>query len=190
MRLLSASKRLLQVEFWLKGLHQNTSTPSGDVHMIKKLGITLLFLALGSVSALAADFNGKWTGDVQGRNGNTQTLTFDFHVDGTTLTGKITTPRGDVDLSNGKVDGDNISFDQVLNFNGNSITISYKGTADGADSIKFTRTFGSNGDRPPQDFVAKRGSADAAPAAPAAPAQPAPPATPPPPPTGTTATPQ
>ena len=98
--------------------------------MIKKLGITLLFLALGSVSALAADFNGKWTGDVQGRNGNTQTLTFDFHVDGTTLTGKITTPRGDMDITNGKVDGDNISFDQVLNFNGNSFTISYKGTAD------------------------------------------------------------
>ncbi len=155
--------------------------------MIKKLGITLLFLALGSVSALAADFNGKWTGDVQGRNGP-QTLTFDFHVDGATVTGKITTPRGDVDLSNGKVDGDNISFDQVLNFNGNSFTISYQGKAAADGTINFTRTFGgSNGDRPPQTFVAKRASADAAPAAPAAPA---PPANPPPPPTNTTATPQ
>jgi hypothetical protein len=144
--------------------------------MMKKLGITLLFFALGSVTALAADFNGKWTGDVPGRNGNTQTITFDFHVDGATLTGKVSTPRGDVDISNGKVDGDNISFDQVLNFNGNSFTISYKGTADGADSIKFTRTFGG-GDRPPQDFVAKRVPAEAAPAAPAA-AAPAPPATP------------
>ncbi|MGB8028728.1 MAG: hypothetical protein WCF30_03600 [Terracidiphilus sp.] len=142
--------------------------------MMKKLGIALLFFALGSVSALAADFNGKWTGDVQGRNG-TQTLTFVFHVDGSNLTGKITTPRGDMDISNGKVDGDNISFDQVLNFNGNSFTISYKGTADGADSIKFTRTFGANGDRPPQEFVAKRAPADAAPAAPAPPATPAPP---------------
>src|ERR1700691_5168643 len=114
--------------------------------MMKKLGITLLLFALGSVSALAADFNGKWTGDVPGRNGNTQTLTFSFHVDGAALTGKVTTPRGDVDISNGKVDGDNISFDQVLNFNGNSFTISYKGVADG-DTIKFTRTFGANGDR-------------------------------------------
>jgi hypothetical protein len=131
--------------------------------MIKKLGITILFLALGSVSALAADFNGKWTGDVQGRMG-TQTLTFDFHVDGSTLTGKITTPRGDVDISNGKVDGDTISFDQVLNFNGNSITISYKGTAAADGTIKFTRTFGSSGDRPPQDFIAKRAPADATPA--------------------------
>ena len=131
--------------------------------MMKKLGTTLLFFALGSVTALAADFNGKWTADVPGRNGNTQTLTFDFHVDGTTLTGTVTTPRGSIDISNGKVDGDNISFDQVMNFNGNSFTISYKGTADG-DTIKFTRTFGGGGDRPPQEFVAKRAPAEAAPA--------------------------
>jgi hypothetical protein len=135
--------------------------------MMKKLGLTLLFVALGSVAALAADFNGKWTADVPGRNGNTMTLTFDFHVDGATLTGKITSPRGDTDISNGKVDRDNISFDQVMNFNGSSFTISYKGTADG-DTIKFTRTFGG-GDRPPQDFVAKR--APAATPAPAPPAQ-------------------
>ena len=158
--------------------------------MMKKLVLATLFFAVSSAVALAADFNGKWTGDVQGRNGNTQTLTFDFHVDGTTLTGKITTPRGDEDITNGKVDGDNVSFDQVLNFNGNSITISYQGKAAADGTINFTRTFGGGGDRPPQTFVAKRSSADAAPAAPAAPAQPAPPATPPPPPTGTTATPQ
>jgi hypothetical protein len=119
--------------------------------------------AFGTVSALAADFNGKWTADVQGRNGP-QTITFDFHVDGSTLTGKVTTPRGDTDISNGKVDGDNISFDQVMNFNGNEVKISYKGTAAGADSIKFTRQFGSMGDRPPQEFVAKRGAAAAPPA--------------------------
>ena len=38
--------------------------------MFKKIGLAVLFLALGSVSALAADFNGKWTADVQGRNGH------------------------------------------------------------------------------------------------------------------------
>jgi hypothetical protein len=130
--------------------------------MFKKLAMALLFVALGSVTALAADFNGKWTAEMQGRNG-TQTVTFDFHVDGSTLTGKITTPRGDMDISNGKVDGDNISFDQTVNFNGNSFTINYKGTADGADSIKFTRQMG---DRPAMEFTAKRGDAGAAPAAP------------------------
>lgn len=130
--------------------------------MIKKLGITLLVFTLGSVAALAADFNGKWTADVPGRNGNTQTINFDFHVDGSTLTGKVTTMRGDIDITNGKVDGDNISFDTVMNFNGNSMTATYTGKADG-DTIKFTRAMamgGGNGGggRPPAEFVAKRGS--------------------------------
>ena len=128
--------------------------------MMKKLGLAVMLFALGSMTALAADFNGKWTAEVQGRMG-TQTITFDFHVDGATLTGKVTTPRGDMDVTNGKVDGDNISFDQVMNFNGNSMTINYKGKADG-DTIKFTRQMG---DRPAAEFVAKRPSADAAPAA-------------------------
>ncbi|HEV2133692.1 MAG TPA: hypothetical protein VGR47_05465 [Terracidiphilus sp.] len=129
--------------------------------MFKKLALAVLFIALGSVTALAADFNGKWTAQVETPRG-TQTLTFNFKVDGSALTGTVTTMRGDVDIQNGKVDGDNISFDQVMNFNGNEFKISYTGKADGADSIKFTRQFG---DRPGTDFVAKRGDAGAAPAA-------------------------
>ncbi len=119
--------------------------------MLKKLALALLFVALGTVTAFAADVSGKWTASVQGRRG-TQNITFNFTVDGSTLTGKITTERGDSDISNGKVDGDTISFDQVLNFNGNQRTISYKGTVDG-DSIKFTRTMG---DRPGTEFTATR----------------------------------
>ncbi len=129
--------------------------------MFKKLGLAVLLLALGSVSALAADFNGKWSADVTTPRG-TQTLIFDFHVDGSTLTGTITTRRGDMDITNGKVDGDNISFDQVMNFNGDTRTISYTGKADG-DTIKFTRQMG---DRGSTDFVAKRGAPAAPPPAP------------------------
>ncbi len=128
--------------------------------MMRKLALAALFLALGSLTAMAADFNGKWNAQVQGRNGM-QTLVFDFHVDGSTLTGKITTPRGDTDITNGKVDGDNISFTQKLNFNGNDFTINYTGKVDG-DTIKFTR---QAGDRPAVEFTAKRGDAAAAPAA-------------------------
>jgi len=128
--------------------------------MMRKLAMAVLFLALGSLTAMAADFNGKWNAQVQGRNGM-QTLVFDFHVDGSTLTGKITTPRGDTDITDGKIDGDNISFTQKLSFNGNDITINYTGKADG-DTIKFTR---QAGDRPAVEFTAKRGDAPAAPAA-------------------------
>lgn len=119
--------------------------------MLKKLTLAVMFVALGTVSALAADFNGKWTGDVTTPRG-TQTLTFEFKVDGAALTGKITTPRGTTDITNGKVDGDNISFDQVMNFNGNEFKINYTGKADG-DTIKFTRKMGDMGS---SDFVAKK----------------------------------
>ncbi len=130
--------------------------------MFRKLGLAVLFVALGSVTALAADFNGKWTAQVETPRG-TMPLTFNFHVDGSKLTGTVSTRRGDTDIENGKVDGDNISFDQVMNFNGNEFKISYSGKADGPDSIKFTRQFG---DRPGTDFTARRGDAGAPPSAP------------------------
>lgn len=129
--------------------------------MFKKIGLAVLFLALGTVSALAADFSGKWTADVTTPRG-TQTLTFDFHVDGATLTGKVTSPRGDSDIADGKIDGDNISFSQVMNFNGNEMKIVFTGKADG-DTIKFSRQVA---DRPAAEFVAKRGAAAAPAAAP------------------------
>jgi len=137
--------------------------------MMRKFLLVVTFLVLGSVAALAADFNGKWSATVNGMRGP-QNISFNFKVDGAAVTGTITTPRGDTDISNGKIDGDNISFDQVMNFNGNSFTISYKGTISG-DTIKFTRSFpsGPNGDRPPQEFTANRG--DAAPAPASAPQQ-------------------
>jgi hypothetical protein len=119
--------------------------------MFRKLGLAVLLLALGSVGALAADFNGKWTADVETPRG-TQNITLELHAVGTTLTGKITTPRGDTDIQDGKIDGESISFVQVMNFNGNEMKIVYTGKADG-DTIKFTRQVA---DRPAQDFVAKR----------------------------------
>ena len=119
--------------------------------MLRKLVLVALFVALGSVSALAADFNGKWTAQVETPRG-TQDMSFDFHVDGTTLTGKVTSPRGDTDIQDGKIDGENISFAQVVNFNGNEMKITYTGKADG-ETIKFTRQVG---DRPAVDFVANR----------------------------------
>ena len=118
--------------------------------MLRKLALAALFITLGTVSALAADFNGKWTGDVQGRNG-TQTLTFDIHVAGGAVTGKVTTPRGDQDIT-GKVDGDNITFTSTMSMGGNAMTVTYTGKADG-DTIKFSRAMG---DRPATEFVAKR----------------------------------
>jgi hypothetical protein len=106
---------------------------------------------------MAADLTGKWTAQVPGRGGQTREATYTFKADGNTLTGTISGPRGDMEISDGKIDGDQISFTQTLEFNGNTMKFLYKGTVSG-DAIKFTRTR-DGADGPPQEFTAKRAAA-------------------------------
>lgn len=119
--------------------------------MLKRIALAVLFVTLGAVTAFAADLTGKWTASVETPRG-TQNLTFDFHVDGAKLTGTVTSPRGDSEIQDGKIDGDNLSFTQSVSFNGNDFKINYTGKVDG-DTIKFTRTMG---DRPAVEFTANR----------------------------------
>ena len=107
-------------------------------------------------SAFAADVDGKWTASMPGRQGNTMEVTFVFKADGNTLTGTMSNPRGESEIKDGKIDGNNISFNQTFERGGNSMTIVYKGKVSG-DTIEFTREMqGGGGDRPAQTFTAKR----------------------------------
>jgi len=92
---------------------------------------------VATLTMMAADATGKWTAEMQGRNGNTQTVTMNLKADGNALTGTVSGRMGDTDISNGKVDGDNVTFDVVREFNGNKMTQHYAGTLDG-DTIHFT----------------------------------------------------
>ncbi len=115
----------------------------------------MLFLSLAASVAFAADVNGKWTAQVPGRGGETREVTFTFKADGNQLTGSMTGPRGEVQISDGKIDGDDISFAQVMEFNGNQMKLLFKGKVSG-DEIKFKRQR-EGGDRT-QEFTAKRAS--------------------------------
>jgi hypothetical protein len=123
---------------------------------MRKLFTTGLLLVLLSIAALAADISGKWTAQVPGRGGQTREATFNFKVDGNTLTGTVSGRGGDMPIADGKIDGDSISFTQTLEFNGNSMKFLYKGTVSG-DSIKFTRER-DGGEGQAQEFTAKRAS--------------------------------
>jgi hypothetical protein len=119
--------------------------------MIRKIGLAVLFLVLGSVSALAANVNGKWTADFTTQAG-AQKYTYEFQADGATLTGKAVSEHGNVAIRNGKIDGDTISFVEVLSKDGKDIEITYTGKIVG-DQINFTRTLGGT---IKEDLVAKR----------------------------------
>lgn len=90
-----------------------------------------------AICAFAADPTGKWTASMPGRDGNTMTMTFNLKAEGAKLTGSISGMRGDTDISEGKVDGDNVSFSVVREFNGSTFKQNYKGLIQG-DTIHFS----------------------------------------------------
>jgi hypothetical protein len=108
----------------------------------------LAAVVLGGVAvataAMAGDVTGKWKAEFDTQVG-AQKYTYDLHADGKTLTGKAHFERmgqtGDADLTEGKVDGDTISFVEMLDFQGTPIRITYEGKVSG-DEIAFTRTVG------------------------------------------------
>jgi len=53
---------------------------------------------------------GKWVGKISGQQGDIE-LTFNFKVDGDSLTGTNSSSMGENNLTNGVVDGNNFSFD-------------------------------------------------------------------------------
>jgi hypothetical protein len=117
-----------------------------------------LILAFAPVTALAAtDVSGTWTGAMGGDNGGMQ-LSFTFKQDGTKLTGSVLTPQGGdpIAISDGKVDGDKISFTVVIQ---GGMTISHEGTLNAAgDEIKLT-TKSEGGDFPGGEIILKRAKA-------------------------------
>ena len=112
-------------------------------------------LVLASIAlAWAASIDGKWVAQVPGQGGQTRETTFTFKADGEKLTGTVSGPQGDVAISDGTIKGDDISFNQTFEMQGNSVKVIYKGKVSG-DEIKFTRAR-EGGNRPPTEFTAKR----------------------------------
>ena len=121
---------------------------------MKKTLLAMLALLTFSFVVLAADATGTWTADIPGRGGNTTTTTFILKASGATLTGSINGGRGDNPISEGKVDGDTITFVQELpgRDGGPGFKISYTGKVS-ADHIDFTRDTGRG---TPAMFTAKK----------------------------------
>ena len=103
---------------------------------------------LGSLTLLhAADITGKWTAERPGRDGQTMTTTFNFKQSGAAVTGTTSgfgPNAADVELKEGKVEGDKVMFTTTANFNGNEFTQKWTGAIAG-DEISFTREMQGGG---------------------------------------------
>ena len=118
--------------------------------MTKKLLFVVTVMIVVAFALMAADINGKWVAEQPGRNGGpARQTTFDLKADGATLTGTMTggmgggprrggvaaVPRA-LAISDGTIDGNNISFTVKVEFNGNTMVSKYEGTLSG-DELKL-----------------------------------------------------
>ena len=121
---------------------------------MKRLGLVFLLIVATVGMARAADVTGRWTAQTPSMGGGTATATFQFRVDGKTLSGTVTMSSGKYPIKDGTVDGDTVRF-YVTVAMGRDVKFVHTGTVAG-EEIRFTRELEGMGRR--STFVAKRSS--------------------------------
>ena len=121
--------------------------------MANKLITGLLLVMATAAAAFAADVTGTWMASFDTQVGM-QKYTYTFKVEGNKLTGKAKSElaNAETEITEGTVNGDDVSFVENLNFQDMPLRIVYKGKIAG-DEIKFTRTLL---DMFTEELVAKR----------------------------------
>jgi hypothetical protein len=123
---------------------------------IFKLHLATLFAFAATLTALhAADVTGKWKSEFDTQVGHLKYM-YELKADGEKLTGKafreIDGTKTTIEIIEGKIKGDEVSFVEPIKFHDQDVRIEYKGKLDG-DQIKFTRKVG---DLATTEIVAKR----------------------------------
>lgn len=115
--------------------------------MTKKLLFVVTIALVAAFSLLAADATGKWVAEQPGRNGGPpRQITFDLKAEGSTLTGTMTGGMGRggaapaaIAISDGKVDGDKVTFTVKRETPNGPMETKYNGTISGDEmTLKFT----------------------------------------------------
>jgi hypothetical protein len=114
-----------------------------------------VFAVLATGMAFAADITGKWTGEMAGPDGGGMTVTFHFKQDGAKLTGTSEGPGGEMQIKDGKVDGDKIVFTVSFDGGGGEMKIVHEGTIKG-DEITLKIKMGDGGEGPGGELKLKR----------------------------------
>jgi hypothetical protein len=126
--------------------------------MTKHLRRYFALIALTGLTAgllLSADAGGDWKASFD-FNGAAVPLTFHLKVKDANVTGSVEgLPTTPIDIKDGKVDGDTISFTATTDYQGNPVKLVYKGKIAG-DQIKFS--MGTEDGSWGVELVAKRSS--------------------------------
>ncbi len=130
--------------------------------MTKKLLFVTTLLLVVAFAAMAADPTGKWTYEQAGRQGgNPVTVTLNLKASGGALTGNISRPGRDgnameTPISDGKVDGDNITFTTSRTMGDMTIKTQYSGTVSGNEIKLKVTSQGRDGNPMTNEVTAKK----------------------------------
>src|SRR5688572_11301524 len=101
------------------------------------MNLAILSLALFSFAAAAADVTGTWKATYDIPNGGKAERTFVFKTDGSKVTGETLSEfTGKSEITDGKLDGDTLTFTITARFGDQEAKLKYTGTVSG-DEIKF-----------------------------------------------------
>jgi uncharacterized protein with FMN-binding domain len=117
-------------------------------HLIAAVIVLFTTAAIAS----AADISGKWTASFDTQIGQ-QNYTYEFTTKDGVVTGTAKSSNGESSVRDVKVDGDKVTFVEILKFQEMDIEIHYTGTIVSPDEIKFTRQVA---DFATEELVAKR----------------------------------
>ena len=98
-----------------------------------------VFILLMATSAIAAEVHGKWTFEQTSPAGSTRMVTLNLKPEGDKLKGTVSMAGGDTSISDGKVDGDKISFAVKREVGGQTRVTTFKGLVD-KDTLKLEIT--------------------------------------------------
>ena len=113
--------------------------------------VAVVVATIWSVGLRAADPSGRWSATFMTQVGE-QVYTYEFIVKGTTLTGTAKgSHTGEAKISDGKVDGDTITFVENTTYMGMPLAFNYTGKMTSADQIELSRTL--------MDFEAEKATA-------------------------------
>ena len=122
--------------------------------------LTLMLGVTARAEDKKIDLTGEWKSSFTNQDGQVRESTFKLKVEGDKLTGTVSGRNNDTAIEEGKIKGDEISFQVTREFGGNKVVIKYTGKVSG-DSIKGKSEFERDGQSQSRDWVAKREAAAA-----------------------------
>ena len=116
----------------------------------------MALMALFAFTASAADISGTWKATAEGPNGAME-RTFVFKVEGNKVTGDSTsTMMGKSTITDGKVEGDTVTFTLNGKFGDQEVKLNYKGKINGNEITFTSEMAGGGGGGAPIQWVAKK----------------------------------